>query len=41
MTEEQILEAITRLGHLFESEISKFLSNSGYFVKSNVFLKPN
>jgi hypothetical protein len=39
MTEEQILEAITRSGYLFESEISKFLSNSGYFVESNVVFK--
>lgn len=39
MDEEQILEAISKSGYLFESEIAKFLSSSGYFVESNVIFK--
>jgi len=33
--EEKILDALNRSGYLFESEISKKLTNKGYFVESN------
>lgn len=33
--ENKILEALTRSGYLFESEISKSLTAKGYFVESN------
>lgn len=36
MTEEEILTAISKSGYLFESEIAKFLIDSGFFVESNV-----
>jgi hypothetical protein len=39
MTEEQILKAISKSGYLFESEISKFLANNGFFVESNVIFQ--
>ena len=39
MTEEEILEAISRSGYLFESEIAKSLSEDGYFVESNVIFQ--
>ncbi len=39
MTEEEILIAISKSGYLFESEISKFLSDNGFFVESNVIFQ--
>ncbi len=39
MTEEQILIAISKSGYLFESEISKFLADNGFFVESNVIFQ--
>lgn len=39
MEENQILEAITRSGYLFESEVSKYLSDRGLFVESNVIFQ--
>ena len=39
MTKDQILKAISKSGYLFESEISKFLSDNGYFVESNVIFQ--
>ncbi len=39
MTEEQILKAISKSGYLFESEISKFLADNGFFVESNVIFQ--
>ncbi|WP_379969804.1 hypothetical protein [Epilithonimonas sp. UC225_85] len=39
MTEQEILEAITKSGYLFESEIVKFLSGQNFFVESNVVFK--
>jgi len=39
MTEDEILEAISRSGYLFESEIAKSLSENGYFVESNIIFQ--
>jgi len=39
MTEQEILEAISKSGYLFESEIVKFLSERDFFVESNVVFK--
>jgi len=39
MTENDILEAISKSGYLFESEIAKFMSDFGYFVESNTVYK--
>ena len=39
MTKEQILKAISKSGYLFESEISKFLVDNGFFVESNVIFQ--
>lgn len=33
--EKKVLDALSRSGYLFESEISKKLTNMGYFVESN------
>lgn len=39
MIEEEILKAISKSGYLFESEISKFLADKGFFVESNVIFQ--
>lgn len=39
MNKDEILKAISRSGYLFESEISKFLSENGFFVESNVIFQ--
>jgi hypothetical protein len=40
-SENEIIDALQRSGYLFESEISQYLSQSGFFVESNqVILDP-
>lgn len=39
MTKDEILKAISKSGYLFESEISRFLSENGFFVESNVIFQ--